>query len=98
MSGTLFDTARDRFRLGRVHRTKAGPESLLTRDRDAEVSEHIPPDTVDVIGAILRVVELDQECRPLDAIGVRLRTVGRAEPGEPDRVGTRLADLTDPGL
>jgi hypothetical protein len=37
------------------------------RQGDAEVAEHVAPDGVDVVGAVLGVVELDQEGRAPEA-------------------------------
>src|SRR5262249_28615578 len=63
----------------------------------AEVAEHVPPDGVDVIRAVLGVVELDEERGPLDPVGVPLAAIGGAEPGELDPFGSGLLDLADPG-
>src|SRR4051794_30968404 len=37
---------------------------------NAEVTEHVPPDAVNMVGAVLGVIELDQEGRALDAVAV----------------------------
>src|SRR5262249_31190053 len=57
---------------------------------NTEVAEHIPPDAVDVVGAVLGVVELDQEGRALDAVAVGLVAFTGAEPGEADGFGAGL--------
>ena len=62
------------------------PRTYRARQRDAEVAQHVPPDRVDVVGAVLGVVELDQEGRALDAVGMGLAAVGGAGPGEADGV------------
>ncbi len=68
------------------------------RQGDAEVAEHVAPDGVNVVGAVLGIVELDQEGWALNAIGVRLGTIRGARPGELDPFGAGLADLVEPGL
>ena len=55
-------------------------------------------DRVDVVGAVLGVVELDQEGRALNPISMRLGPIGRTGPGELDAFRTGLADLVEPGL
>src|SRR5271157_3849275 len=73
-------------------------KTSLRRQGDAEVAEHVAPDGVNVIGAVLGLVELDQKGGALNAIGVRLGAIGGACPGELDAFGTGLADLVKPGL
>jgi hypothetical protein len=57
-----------------------------------EVSVEIPPDGVDVIGVVLRVVVLDQEGRPLDPVIVPLAGGLTASPRETNLVKSRLLD------
>ena len=69
-----------------------------------EVAEHVPPDAVDVVGVVLGVVELDQEGRPLDAVGVGLVAVGGPGPGEaeargrPRLISSSQASATSAGM
>ena len=66
----------------------------------AEVVPGIVPDGVDVVGVVLRIVQLDEQRRPVDAIVVGLAGLERARPGEvaivvdgggqTDRVGRTL--------
>src|SRR5262249_10259158 len=67
-----------------------GPEDVL-----AEVARGGVPDGVHVIGAGLGVVVLDDECRPLDPIVVRLAALEAAGPGEGDLVPARLLGLLE---
>src|SRR4051812_49222179 len=56
------------------------PHPLLPAN--AEVAEEASVVGVDVVGAVLLVVEVDEEGGALDAEGVRLGRVGGAGPGE----------------
>src|SRR5688500_15124900 len=65
----------------------------------AEVAARIPPHRMDVVGAVLAVVELDQEARPVEAVvvgsaGGRGRRAGPRE-GESRQV---LVELDEQGL
>src|SRR5688500_13374966 len=43
---------------------------LVRKQPGAEVAAGIPPDRVDVVGAVLAVVELGEEARPVEAVVV----------------------------
>jgi hypothetical protein len=51
----------------------------------AEVAARVAPDGVDVVGAALGVVVLDQKPRTLDPVVVRSAQLGAASPGEMQR-------------
>src|SRR5262245_50278466 len=59
----------------------------------APVVGEIAPDAVDMIGAVLRVVVLDQKRRPFDGIVVPLAALLRAGPGKRQRVQAGPLDL-----
>src|SRR5215813_10613480 len=48
---------------------------------ETEVAVEVAPDRVNMIGAVLNVVVLDQKRRPLDAIVMGLTVFGAAGPG-----------------
>src|SRR5258706_882818 len=55
---------------------------MLAEHIFAKVIGRVAPDGMDVIGVVLRVVKLDQECRPLDAIVVPLPRLQGAGPSK----------------
>ena len=62
----------------------------------APVAVEVAPHAVDVIGVVLRVIELDQKRGALHAVVVAFAFLQAAHPGEFDLVETRLADFVEP--
>src|SRR4029450_6041363 len=61
----------------------------------AEISGEIAPDSMDMVGVVLRVVVLEQEGRSLHAIIVRLSGRIGSGPGKMDVVETGLVDRAE---
>src|SRR5579871_4252185 len=55
---------------------------MLRQQVEAEVAVEIAPHAVDVVGVVLRFVELDQKCRRLHAVVVWIMPVDAARPRE----------------
>ena len=63
------------------------PSPVLPKQVSAEVALEFTPNGVDVVGAVLRVVVLDQEGRALHSVVVGLARLDATRPGEADRIG-----------
>ena len=61
----------------------------------AEVSARLAPNGVDVVGVVLRVVQLDQEQRGLNPVIVGIAPANSSRPGEVD-IPSSFIDLRDP--
>src|SRR5580765_4630205 len=68
--------------------------ALVVRAQEigAEVVPGIVPDGVDVVGVVLRIVELDQHGRPVDAVVVGMPWIDRPGPREVNALDARLPD------
>ena len=69
---------------------------VLGQQVAAEVAGVVAPHAVHVVGVALRVVVLDEERRPLDAVVVRLALGLAAHPDEADAVESGVAHLGQP--
>src|SRR5438105_2412345 len=65
---------------------------MLAEKIESEVSPRVPPDGMDVVRVVLRVVMLHEQPRPVQPEVVRVSRLDRAGPGEMDRLETRFAD------
>src|SRR5262245_36903835 len=59
----------------------------------AEIIFEIAPHAVDVVRLVLRVVELDHEGRPLDAVVMSLARLESTRPGEADLIEAGRGDF-----
>src|SRR5688572_33245707 len=66
---------------------------MFLEEIDAEVAVKVPPDRMNVIGVVLRVVILDQERRSLQAVVMRLAA---QEPTHPREANVIQAGLAEP--
>src|SRR5207302_1242188 len=57
---------------------------VLPQEVAPEVAVEVPPDRVNVVAVVLRVVVFDEERRPLNAVVVLLPALGLARPRERD--------------
>src|SRR5712691_11155607 len=64
----------------------------------AEVAGRIVPHGMDVVGVVLRVVELDQHGRSVDPVVMAVAQIDRPRPGEVQPLGARLADPPQLGV
>src|SRR5207244_11317778 len=67
---------------------------MLAEQVLAKISLEIPPDRVDVVVVILRVVVFEQERRPLDPIIMTLSLLNPSRPGKQDFTLAGLSDLS----
>ena len=89
---TTIARGRDRQMLHTVAGLIVLPKEVLT-----EVTVEVAPHGVDVVGVVLRVVELDQEVGRLNAVVMRVALIDTARPSEVD-IPTRLVHLCDPSF
>ncbi len=66
---------------------------MLAQQIFAEVVGGVAPHRVNVVGVVLRVVELDQERRPVQAVIMRPPRLDVARPSEMDVLETRRRNL-----
>src|SRR5207344_3000152 len=68
--------------------------ALIVRAQEigAEVVPRVVPDGMDVVGVVLRIVELDQHGRPVDAVVVGMPRIDRSGPREVKALDARLPD------
>jgi hypothetical protein len=72
------------------------PELVVRPERiEAEVALRIVPHRVDVVRVVLRVVVLDEQRRPVEAVVVRTLRVDRARPREVDPLELRRVKLPE---
>src|SRR5262245_56972623 len=70
---------------------------VLSQQVRSEITLEVTPYAVDMVCIILSVVVLDQECRTLDAIVMRLAAFGAAGPRERDVSESGSTDSLDSG-
>ena len=70
---------------------------VLLQQVQAEVAIEVAPHAVDVVGVVLRVIELDEKRGGLDAVVMRLANLFASRPGEVEVVAGFL-DLLDASL
>src|ERR1700722_11398941 len=68
------------------------PLVVLSEEVMAKVVAIVPPDRVDVVAVVDRVVELDQQVAALDSVVVRGAAVEAARPAEPEVAQTLALD------
>ena len=66
---------------------------VLGEDVAAKISVEVPPDGMNVVAVVLRVVVFDQERRALHLILILVSFLRRAGPGEHDGIGARRLDF-----
>ena len=66
---------------------------VLAQQIPSEVAVEVPPDRVNVVRIVLRVVVLDQERQPLNSVVMGTAVLGFARPLERDLLDARLAKL-----
>src|SRR5687767_2818585 len=71
---------------------------MFLEEIDAEVAVKVPPDRMNVIGVVLRVVILDQKSWPLQAVVMRLAAQEPTHPREADAIQAGLAKPHEPRL
>ena len=74
---------------------------LFSTDRNGEVAGHVAPDAVNVVGGIacrvgLRVDELDEERRALDAVVMTDARLQCSRPGETHVFRSSITDVENP--
>src|SRR3954451_17105909 len=83
----------DRQERGAHHTSVWKRLQVFAQEIATEVAVEVAPDRVYVVAVVLRVVVLDEERRPLDAVVMFLPPLRLTGPREPDVLQARLATL-----